>query len=124
MYRNGIKRLLAVILSLGGMICLSPLLLVLCIAIKLDSPGPVFFKQKRVGIHKQHFNILKFRTMRIDTPHDMPTHLLHDPDQYITRVGPPAGPLEPVRPAGRAGQIRCQRCPPRPDGLGPDPWPR
>ena len=112
MYRNGIKRLLAVILSLGGMICLSPLLLVLCIAIKLDSPGPVFFKQKRVGIHKQHFNILKFRTMRIDTPHDMPTHLL------------PAGPLEPVRPAGRAGQIRCQRCPPRPDGLGPDPWPR
>ena len=51
MYRNGIKRLLAVILSLGGMICLSPLLLVLCIAIKLDSPGPVFFKQKRVGIH-------------------------------------------------------------------------
>ena len=62
MYRNGIKRLLAVILSLGGMICLSPLLLVLCIAIKLDSPGPVFFKQKRVGIHKQHFNILKFRT--------------------------------------------------------------
>ena len=75
MYRNGIKRLLAVILSLGGMICLSPLLLVLCIAIKLDSPGPVFFKQKRVGIHKQHFNILKFRTMRIDTPHDMPTHL-------------------------------------------------
>lgn len=87
MYRNGIKRLLAVILSLGGMICLSPLLLVLCIAIKLDSPGPVFFKQKRVGIHKQHFNILKFRTMRIDTPHDMPTHLLHDPDQYITRVG-------------------------------------
>ena len=87
MYRNGIKRLLAVILSLGGMICLSPLLLVLCIAIKLDSPGPVFFKQKRVGIHKQHFNILKFRTMRIDTPHDMPTHLLHDPEQYITRVG-------------------------------------
>ena len=81
MYRNGIKRLLAVILSLGGMICLSPLLLVLCIAIKLDSPGPVFFKQKRVGIGKKHFYILKFRTMRIDTPHDMPTHLLHDPDQ-------------------------------------------
>ena len=87
MYRNGIKRLLAVILSLGGMICLSPLLLVLCIAIKLDSPGPVFFKQKRVGIHKQHFNILKFRTMRIDTPHDMPTHLLHDPAQITPRGG-------------------------------------
>ena len=87
MYQKGIKRLLAVILSLGGMICLSPLLLVLCIAIKLDSPGPVFFKQKRVGIGKKHFYILKFRTMRIDTPHDMPTHLLHDPDQYITRMG-------------------------------------
>ena len=47
----------------------------------------MFFKQKRVGIHKSYFNILKFRTMRIDTPHDMPTHLLHDPEQYITRVG-------------------------------------
>ena len=87
MYRNGIKRALAVVLSLAGMVCLSPLLLALCIAIKLDSPGPVLFKQKRVGIHKKHFDILKFRTMRIDTPHDMPTHLLHDPDQYITRVG-------------------------------------
>ena len=60
---------------------------ILCIAIKVDSPGPILFKQKRVGIHKKHFNILKFRTMRIDTPHDMPTHLLKDPDQYITRVG-------------------------------------
>ena len=87
MYRNGIKRLLAVILSLGGMICLSPLLLVLCIAIKLDSPGPVFFKQKRVGIHKQHFNILKFRTMRTDTPKDVPTHLLSDPTKWITKTG-------------------------------------
>ena len=67
MYRNGIKRLLAVILSLCGMIVLSPLLLILCLAIKIDSPGPIFFRQKRVGIHKQHFNILKFRTMRIDT---------------------------------------------------------
>ena len=87
MYRNGIKRLLAILLSLCGMLVLSPLLLILCIAIKVDSPGPILFKQKRVGIHKQHFNILKFRTMRIDTPHDMPTHLLKDPDQYITRVG-------------------------------------
>ena len=87
MYRNGTKRLLAVILSLCGMIVLSPLLLILCLAIKIDSPGPIFFRQKRVGIHKQHFNILKFRTMRIDTPHDMPTHLLHDPEQYITRMG-------------------------------------
>ena len=74
-------------LSLCGMLCLSWLFLILAIAIKLDSPGPVFFKQKRVGRGKRHFYILKFRTMRIDTPHDMPTHLLHDPDQYITRMG-------------------------------------
>ena len=76
MYQKGIKRLLAVVLSACGLLVLSPLLLLLCLAIKLDSPGPVFFKQKRVGIHKSYFNILKFRTMRIDTPHDMPTHLL------------------------------------------------
>lgn len=87
MYRNYIKRLLAIILSLGGMICLSWLFLILSVAIKLDSPGPVFFRQKRVSKNKKHFQILKFRTMRIDTPHDMPTHLLQDPDQYITRVG-------------------------------------
>ena len=87
MYRNGIKRLLAVVLSLCGMLCLSWLFLILAIAIKLDSPGPVFFKQKRVGRGKRYFYILKFRTMRIDTPHDMPTHLLHDPGQYITRMG-------------------------------------
>ena len=66
MYRNGIKRLLAVVLSLCGMLCLSWLFLILAIAIKLDSPGPVFFKQKRVGRGKRHFYILKFRTMRID----------------------------------------------------------
>lgn len=87
MYRNGIKRLLAIVLSLCGMIVLSPLLLILCIAIKMDSPGPVLFKQKRVGIHKRYFNILKFRTMRIDTPHDMPTHMLANPDKYITKMG-------------------------------------
>lgn len=82
-----IKRLLDIILSLIGMILLSPLFLLLILAIKIDSRGPVLFKQKRVGIYKSHFNILKFRTMKIDTPKDMPTHLLDDPDQYITRVG-------------------------------------
>ena len=81
------KRLADIILSLVGIVILSPLFLILIIAIKLDSPGPVLFKQKRVGIHKSHFNILKFRTMRIDTPSDMPTHLLENPDQWITRVG-------------------------------------
>lgn len=82
-----IKRLIDFILSLLGLIILSPVFLVLIVAIKLDSPGPVLFKQKRVGIHKTHFQILKFRTMRTDTPKDMPTHLLKDPEQYITKTG-------------------------------------
>ena len=82
-----IKRVIDFVLSSIGLILLSPVFLLLIIAIKLDSPGPVLFKQKRVGIHKQHFNILKFRTMRIDTPSDMPTHLLENPDQWITKVG-------------------------------------
>ena len=86
-YRTFVKRLLDLILSAAGIVVLSPLLLILAIAIKLDSPGPVLFKQKRVGIHKTHFNILKFRTMRIDTPKDCPTHLLENPQQWITRVG-------------------------------------
>ena len=74
-------------LSAVGLIVLSPVFLILAISIKLDDPGPVFFRQKRVGIHKTYFDILKFRTMKMDTPHDMPTHLLENPDQYITRVG-------------------------------------
>ena len=87
MYRNGLKRCLSVVLSLLALVLLGWLLILISIAIKIDSPGPVLFKQKRVGIHKTYFNILKFRTMRIDTPKDTPTHLLSDPDQYITRVG-------------------------------------
>ena len=86
MYRNRIKRMIAIVMSLCGIICLSWLYIILIIAIKIDSPGPVFFKQKRVGIHKKHFQILKFRTMRTDTPHDMPTHMLENPDQYTRRV--------------------------------------
>lgn len=86
MYKT-IKIVLDRLLALLGLILLSPLFLVLIIAIKVDSRGPVLFKQKRVGIHKEHFNILKFRTMRIDTPKDTPTHLLENPAQYITRVG-------------------------------------
>lgn len=82
-----LKRRLDVVLAGIGLIVLSPVFLCLMAAIKLDSRGPVFFRQKRVGIHKTYFNILKFRTMRIDTPKDMPTHLLENPEQYITRVG-------------------------------------
>ncbi|MGF3213655.1 sugar transferase [Facklamia sp. P12945] len=81
------KRIIGFILSLMALIILSPLILILIIAIKMDSPGPILFKQKRVGIHKSHFNILKFRTMTINTPKDIPTHLLGNPDQYITKVG-------------------------------------
>ena len=87
MYSKYGKRTIDLLLSLAGIIILSPLLIVLMVLIKVTSPGPVFFKQKRVGIHKSYFNILKFRTMRIDTPKDMPTHLLENPDQYITSVG-------------------------------------
>lgn len=82
-----IKRLIDIVLSFFALIVLSPIFLILVIAIKFDSRGPVLFKQKRVGLHKTHFNILKFRTMRIDTPKDTPTHLLGNPDQYITKVG-------------------------------------
>ncbi|MGL5255460.1 MAG: sugar transferase [Proteocatella sp.] len=82
-----IKRTVDFVLALIGIIVLSPLFIILIIAIKLDSPGPVLFKQKRVKIHKEYFNILKFRTMRIDTPKDTPTHLLDNPDQWITKAG-------------------------------------
>jgi len=81
------KRIIDFILALVGIIILSPLFLILIIAIKIDSPGSVLFKQKRIGIHKSYFNILKFRTMKIDTPKDKPTHLLENPDQWITKVG-------------------------------------
>lgn len=81
------KRFTDFILSFVGFIILSPVFAFLIIAIKLDSPGPVFFKQKRVGMHKMPFSILKFRTMKIDAPHDKPTHLLENPDQWITKVG-------------------------------------
>ena len=87
MYRKCIKRIIDLFLSIIGIVVLSPLLLAMAIAIKIDSSGPVLFKQKRIGINKTHFNIYKFRTMRIDTPRDTPTHLLTDPDQYITKMG-------------------------------------
>lgn len=87
LYKDGLKRIIDFILSLMGIVVLSPVLLLLCLAIKLDSKGPIIFKQKRVGKNKTHFNIYKFRTMKIDTPKEMPTHLLSDPDFYITKVG-------------------------------------
>ena len=87
MYRKYGKRFLDILLSGCGIVVLSPVYLLVALAIVLDDPGPVFFRQKRVGIHKTHFQILKFRTMRMCTPRDVPTHLLDDPEKYITRVG-------------------------------------
>ena len=87
MYKKIFKRLIDIFLSFWGIVVLSLPMLVIAIAIKIDSKGPVFFKQKRVGRGKEHFNILKFRTMRTDTPHDTPTHELNDPKRWITKVG-------------------------------------
>ena len=87
MYRTFFKRLLDIILSGCAIVILSPLLLIIAVAIKIDDPGPVLFRQKRVGIHKTHFSIMKFRTIKMDTPKDTPPHLLENPEQYITKVG-------------------------------------
>ncbi|ETI69186.1 sugar transferase [Neobacillus vireti] len=86
-YQRNIKRILDFVLALIGIVVLSLVFLLLIICIKLDSKGPVLFKQRRIGKGKSEFYILKFRTMKIDTPKDTPTHLLKDPDSYITRVG-------------------------------------
>ncbi|MDY4760930.1 sugar transferase [Streptococcus thoraltensis] len=82
-----IKRLMAIILSVTAIIILSPMMLLIALVIKIDSKGPVFFKQKRVGKNKKHFMIYKYRSMYTDTPADMPTHLLKDPNAMITKVG-------------------------------------
>ena len=87
MYQKFGKRFIDIVLSGCGIIVLAPVYLILALAIKIDDPGPVFFRQKRVGIHKSHFHILKFRTMKMETPRDVPTHMLENPEQYITRVG-------------------------------------
>lgn len=82
-----VKRFLAILISGLAIIILSPVLLAVAIAIKCDSKGPVLFKQKRVGKDKNHFMIYKFRSMYVDAPADMPTHLLKDPTAMITKVG-------------------------------------
>ena len=84
-----IKGIVDVMMGAAGLVILSPVFLGIAAAIKLEDGimAPVFFSQKRVGIHKSHFQLYKFRSMRLDTPHDRPTHLLENPDQYITKVG-------------------------------------
>ena len=87
MYSRCFKRVIDFTLALIGMILFSPVFIILAIAILIDDFGPIFFTQKRVGIHKKFFKLYKFRSMKMCTPHDAPTHLLKNPEQYITRVG-------------------------------------
>lgn len=86
-YEKYVKRGMDIVLSFGGLVALSPVLLGIAIAIKIDDPGPVLFTQKRVGMNKQYFKLHKFRSMKMSTPHDKPTHMLENPEQYITKVG-------------------------------------
>lgn len=87
MYKKFFKRFLDIVLSGLGLIVLSPVYLAIIIAIKIDDPGPAFFSQDRIGIHKTIFKVHKFRSMKMSTPHDVPTHQLENPEQYITKVG-------------------------------------
>ena len=86
-YDKYVKRCFDIVLSLGGIVALSPVLLGIAVAIKVDDPGPVFFTQKRLGQNKKYFRVYKFRSMKMSTPHDTPTHMLENPEQYITKVG-------------------------------------
>lgn len=86
-YDKYVKRGLDIVLSFGGIVALCPILLGIAAAIKIDDPGPVFFTQKRLGQNKKYFRVYKFRSMKMSTPHDTPTHMLENPEQYITRVG-------------------------------------
>lgn len=87
MYKILLKRLIDIVLSGSAIVILFPILVLVAILIKVDDPGAVFFTQKRIGIHKTYFNILKFRTMKTNTPKDCPTHMLENPDFWITKVG-------------------------------------
>ena len=86
MYQRGLKRVLDFLLALCGLLVLWPVFVIVAVAIKIDDPGPVFFSQKRVGLHKRYFQLYKFRSMKVSTP-DVPTHLLEHPEQYISKVG-------------------------------------
>ena len=86
-YEKKIKRAIDVVLSFGGLVILSPVFAVIALAIKIEDPGPVLFTQKRLGQNKRYFKLHKFRSMKMSTPHDVPTHQLENPEQYITKVG-------------------------------------
>ena len=86
-YEKVFKRLIDIILSFGGLLVLSPIFLFLSLWIVIDDPGPILFTQKRIGKDKQYFKLHKFRSMKMSTPHDKPTHMLENPEQYITKSG-------------------------------------
>ncbi len=86
-YEKYVKRVIDIVLSFGGLVVLSPVFAVLALWIVIDDPGPVLFTQKRIGKDKQYFRLHKLRSMRMDTPHDKPTHMLENPEQYITKSG-------------------------------------
>lgn len=86
-YDRYIKRAIDIVLSFGGLVLLSPVYAIIALAIVIDDPGPVLFTQKRIGKNKEYFKLHKFRSMKMSTPHDVPTHMLDNPEQYITRVG-------------------------------------
>lgn len=86
-YEKYIKRVIDIVLSFGGLVLLSPFYVTISLAIIIDDPGPVLFTQKRLGKDKEYFKLHKFRSMKMCTPHDVPTHMLENPEQYITRVG-------------------------------------
>lgn len=87
LYEKYVKRCLDIALSFGGLVALSPVMGAIALAIKIEDPGPVMFTQKRIGQNKQYFKLHKFRSMYVNTPHDVPTHMLENPDRYITKVG-------------------------------------
>lgn len=86
-YDKYVKRSIDIILSFGGLIVLSPIYAAVALAIFIEDPGPVLFAQKRIGQDKRYFKLHKFRSMKVSTPHDVPTHMLDNPEQYITKVG-------------------------------------
>lgn len=87
MYRHFFKRLIDIVLSFIGIVVLTLPMVIFALIIEAEDPGPVFFRQKRIGIHKTQFSLLKFRSMKMSTPHDMPTHMLENPEQYILKCG-------------------------------------
>lgn len=87
LYERYVKRVIDIVLSFVGLLMLLPIIFVVAVAMEIDDPGPIVFSQKRIGKNKRYFKLHKFRTMKMSTPHDVPTHMMENPEQYITRVG-------------------------------------